>query len=227
MVAVFAAHPDDEVLGCGGAIAWHISKGDEVHVIILGEGITSRENKRNRKANNKQLHDLIKSGEKAHNILGTTSIKFLEFPDNRMDSIDLLDIVKTVEKELSQITPTIIYTHHANDLNIDHQITHKAVMTACRPFPNQIVRKILTFEVQSSTDWQADASNNIFSPNYYIDISNHLDSKLKALEAYSSEMRSWPHSRSIKAVEYLALWRGSTVGAKAAEAFKLIRQIKK
>tara|TARA_Y100000031_G_C8222425_1_gene386613 strand:- start:1189 stop:1878 length:690 start_codon:yes stop_codon:yes gene_type:complete len=224
-VLVVAAHPDDEVLGCGGTIAKHINQGDEVHVIILAEGITSRDKKRNTKTSKKQLNQLIESAKQAHDILGTTSIKFFDFPDNRMDSIDLLTVVKIVEKELSKITPDIIYTHYENDLNIDHQITNRAVITACRPYPNQSVRKILAFEVQSSTDWQSQIANKIFTPNHYINISDYLDFKLKALEAYSSEMRSWPHSRSIKAVEHLALWRGSTVGIEAAESFQLIRQI--
>ena len=226
-VAILAAHPDDEVLGCGGTIAWHIAKGDEVHVIILAEGITSREENLNVNKSKKILNQLIKSAKKAHDILGTTSLNFLNFPDNRMDSLDLLTIVKIVEKELSQISPGIVYTHHVNDLNIDHQRTNKAVMTASRPYPNQSIKKILTFEVQSSTDWQQPNSNNNFVPNCYIDISGYLTKKLQALEAYSLEMRPWPHSRSNKALKHLAYWRGSTVGFKAAEAFQLIRELKK
>ena len=174
-VLVVAAHPDDEVLGCGGTIAWHIARGDEVHVIILAEGITSRDKKRNTKTSKKQLNQLIESAKQAHDILGTTSIKFFDFPDNRMDSIDLLTVVKIVEKELSKITPDIIYTHYENDLNIDHQITNRAVITACRPYPNQSVRKILAFEVQSSTDWQSQIANKNFNPNHYINISDYLD----------------------------------------------------
>ena len=226
-VAIFVAHPDDEVLGCGGTIAWHIAKGDKVYVIILAEGISSREDSRKEGNSSKQLNQLIKSARKAHDILGTNSIKFLNFPDNRMDSLDLLNIIKIVEKELEQIAPDTVYTHHVSDLNIDHQITNKAVITACRPYPNQAVKKIITFEVQSSTDWQQPNSNNNFAPNYYIDVSGYLTKKLKALEAYSLEMRPWPHSRSNKALKHLACWRGSTVGFKAAEAFQLIRELKK
>ena len=224
-ILVVAAHPDDEVLGCGGTIVKHINQGDEVHVLILAEGITSRDTKRDRSNSKEELSELGIAAHKAHKIMGTSSLKLLDYADNRMDSVDLLDIVKTVEEEVKEKKPKIVYTHHHGDLNIDHQITHQAVLTACRPDPDQSVRKILAFEVQSSTDWQSQIANKIFTPNHYINISDYLDFKLKALEAYSSEMRSWPHSRSIKAVEHLALWRGSTVGIEAAESFQLIRQI--
>jgi LmbE family N-acetylglucosaminyl deacetylase len=224
-ILVVAAHPDDEVLGCGGTIARHIDKGDKVNIVILAEGVTSRDKSRNRKKRLKAINNLSLSAKKSHQILGSKSLKIFDLPDNRMDSVNLLDIVKIIEKEVNLVKPEIIYTHHISDLNIDHSITHRAVVTACRPEPKKSVKKIYCFEVPSSTDWQSVQSDKFFRPNCFIDISKTLQKKLKALKAYKSEMRPWPHSRSFKAVENLARWRGSSAGMKAAEAFIIIRDL--
>lgn len=224
-ILIIAAHPDDEVLGCGGTIARHVQQGDDVQVLILAEGVTSRDEKRDRKIRKNGLSHLSKAAHKAHNILGTTSLKLLGFPDNRMDSVDLLDIVKAVEDEVARISPNTVYTHHIGDLNIDHRVTHQAAITACRPTPGQSVQKILSFEVPSSTEWQTPGAENAFIPNCFVDISSTLEQKLQCLEAYESEMKPWPHSRSSKAVEYLARWRGASVGLEAAEAFKTVREV--
>jgi len=223
-ILVVAAHPDDEVLGCGGTIAKHKKNGDEVHVLILAEGITSREEKRSRNVCKTELSKLAIDSQKANNILGVDSLILHDYPDNRMDSINILDIVKLVEGYIDQYRPDVIYTHYGTDLNIDHQITNQAVITACRPVPGHPVKKILFFEVPSSTEWQI-SGQTFFTPNYFMDISTTLEIKLQALEAYVSEMRNWPHSRSIKAVESLAQWRGASIGREAAEAFVLGRYI--
>ena len=170
---------------------------------------------------------LISQSKVATKILSCKNQIFLDLKDNELDGYTLLTIVKKIENVILSIKPQIIFTHFSGDLNIDHQITNKAVMTASRPYPNQSIKKILTFEVQSSTDWQQPSSNNNFAPNCYIDISGYLTKKLQALEAYSLEMRPWPHRRSNKALKHLAYLRGPTVGFKAAEAFQLIRELKK
>lgn len=224
-VLVIAAHPDDEVLGCGGSIARHVNNGEQVFVLILAEGITSRDDKRDKEKREGELSVLAKTAHEANVFLGVKSITLHDFPDNRMDSLDLLDIVKLIEKAIKKYQPHIVYTHHASDVNIDHQIVHKAVVTACRPFPGQSVRRLLFFEVPSSTEWQISTSASAFLPNWYVDISSTLDQKLRALGIYGSEMRSWPHSRSLEAVEHLARWRGANVGVQAAEAFMLGRNI--
>lgn len=223
-VLVIAAHPDDEILGCGGAMAKHVEQGDKVEVVILAEGITSRDE--NKDKHTKELQDLSISAQKANEILGVKHISFLEYPDNRMDSLPRLEVIKAIEKIIEKIDPNIIYTHHRGDVNIDHRRIHEAVVTACRPMPgNQGVTTILFFEVVSSTEWQTPGSAPPFLPNWYIDISDVIDKKLKALEFYESEMRAWPHARSIRAVEYLARWRGANIGVDAAEAFMLGRKI--
>lgn len=212
-VLIIAAHPDDEVLGCGGSIAKFSKEGIKVTVAFLADGESSR-------GNSKNYDNLIlkrrQNAKKALNILGCSSIEFLDYPDNRLDSIDLLTLVKSVEKLIYKYKPLTIFTHFQNDLNIDHQITHKAVMTACRPQPNFCVKNMFFFEVPSSTEWNTRES---FIPNYYIDITKSLNTKIKSLGHYNTEMRKYPHPRSIKAIENLAHYRGSSVGLKAAEAF--------
>ena len=225
IVHVIAAHPDDEVLGCGGVIAKHVIQGDEVHVLILAEGITSRGEKRDHKNRKTELSELSKSANEAHRILGSTSLKMLDFPDNRMDSVDLLDIIKVIELEIIEKKTDTIYTHHQGDLNIDHRLTHQAVVTACRPVPEQEVYRIINFEIPSSTEWQTPTSESAFVPNCFVNITDTLKLKLNALKAYEGEMREWPHSRSIQALEHLARWRGASSGFDAAEAFMIIRDL--
>lgn len=223
-VAVIAAHPDDEVLGCGGTMAKHSESGDEVHVLILAEGVTSRDEVRDPQMRQDDLDSLRKASYIANDLLGVKSLSFENFPDNRMDSVDLLDIVKKVEEFLYTYQPSIVYTHFGGDLNVDHAIVNNAVITACRPVPDSAVRTILFFEVPSSTEWQINSTNR-FIPNWYIDITATLNIKAKAIELYESEMHSWPHSRSLEGVKYLSRWRGASIGVDTAEAFQLGRNL--
>ena len=225
-ILIIAAHPDDEVLGCGGSMAKWAKDGHEVHVLILAEGSTSRDRQRDRASRTEELSLLVQSAKRATYILGVESVELLDYPDNRMDSIDLLDVVKPVEEIIEKLQPEVVVTHHAGDLNIDHQITHQAVITACRPQLGHPVKRILSFEVPSSTDWQTPTAKNAFYPNWFEDISDIMELKINALEVYQSELREWPHTRSIKAIDHLARWRGASVGCEAAEAFMLVREIR-
>ncbi len=222
-ILVVAAHPDDEVLGCGGTMAKHRAQGDDVHVLIMAEGITARDQTRNREHRNQDLFALNEMAQQVHTILNSTSCKLHDFPDNRMDSIDRLDVVKVIENVIQQHKPDTIYTHHAGDVNIDHRRTHEAVITACRPQPGHCVKRLLFFEVPSSTEWQPPHSAAYFMPTWFVDISETLSKKLDALKSYDSEMRNFPHPRSYKAVEALAQWRGATAGFESAEGFVLGR----
>jgi len=223
---VIAAHPDDELLGCGASIAKWINAGEEVHILIMAEGATSRTVNRNIEQKSEELSLLTKSAQQAAQIIGAKSLKLSGFPDNRMDSIDLLDIVKVIESEIELLQPKTVVTHHSGDLNIDHRIVHQAVMTACRPIPNHIVRRLLTFETLSSTEWQTTSFTTPFQPNWFEDVTKTIGRKMEALEAYHSEMREWPHARSLQSIEYLARSRGASIGCKAAEAFMLMREIR-
>ena len=216
------AHPDDEVLGFGGVMAMHTALGDSVHVLILATGLSSRNPETSICAND--LKQLRGHAREANLVLGVEDIRFGDYPDNKMDTVPLLNIINTIETFIREVNPSTIYTHNAGDLNIDHYIVAKAVLTACRPKPGSNVLEILAGEVNSSTEW-APASQQLM-PNEFVDITKFLQCKLRALECYKGELCKWPHPRSIKAVKVLAKWRGAQVGVEAAEAFSLIRRIR-
>lgn len=224
-VLVVAAHPDDEILGCGGTIARHAEAGDQVQVLIMAEGATSRQQQRDRIQASHELSTLAKAAQRAGEILGAKGVELLDLPDNRLDSLDRLDLIKEIEVRVARHQPQVVYVHHAGDVNVDHRRLHEAVVTACRPTPHNTVQRLLSFEVASSTEWQPPGSAPAFQPNWFVDISTQWARKRDALAAYSSEMRPWPHSRSIQALEHLARWRGAQVGVEAAEAFCLLRQL--
>jgi len=224
-VLVVAAHPDDEVLGCGGTIARHADAGDQVQVLIVAEGATSRQQQRDRNQATEQLSSLAQAAQQAGAILGAQRVELLDLPDNRLDSLDRLDLIKQIEERIARHHPQVVYVHHAGDVNVDHRRLHEAVVTACRPVPGQLVRRLLSFEVASSTEWQPPGSAPPFQPNWFVDISAQWPRKREALAAYAIEMRPWPHARSLEALEHLARWRGAQVGVEAAEAFCLLRQL--
>lgn len=224
-ILVVAAHPDDEILGCGGTMAVHSRIEDEVYVLILGEGITSRDESRDKEKRVKEIDSLKMNIESANKIVGTRESFVFDFPDNRFDSVSLLDIIKVIEKVKNEIRPDIIYTHHQGDLNVDHQIAFRAVMTACRPLKDESVKEIYSFEVLSSTEWASDNSK-YFMPNYFINITDTIEKKTQAMKAYTTEIRDFPHPRSVKSIETLACNRGISVGLEFAEAFMLVRGVK-
>lgn len=215
-VLVVAAHADDEALGCGGTIAKHINNGDSVTVLFMTDGVSSRD------VESDEANIRVYASNKAMAVLGVKDIRQTCFPDNKMDSIPLLDVVKEVEVVIADIQPNVVYTHFAHDLNVDHRVTHNAVITACRPQSWSSVKKILSFEVLSSTEWNS-PSHPTFRPQYIVDISKYWNVKLEALECYQKEMRSFPHSRSFECIEALATLRGATNGVKKAEAFFIER----
>ena len=224
-IVILAAHPDDEVLGVGGTIARHAALGDRVHVVIAAEGATSRDVVRDVQSRQGDLADLQRATRKAVELLGGVSARFLGFPDNRCDSIDRLDLTKAIETVISELQPYSIYVHHCGDVNIDHRRLHEAAFTACRPQPDHPVRRLLSFETVSSTEWAPPGSLPAFQPTVFVDIKEYWPQKRTALEIYQKEMRTWPHARSIAAVEHLGRWRGASVGVEMAEAFMLLREV--
>jgi LmbE family N-acetylglucosaminyl deacetylase len=189
-------------------------------VSFLADGVMAREH-----APATALEARRAAASRAGEMLGVTSLSFGDFPDNRMDTVALLDVVKRIETLIEQHRPDTVLTHHAGDVNVDHRRIHEAVTAACRPQKDHPVRTLLSFEVASSTEWQLPGTALAFVPNWFVDISATLELKLAALEAYAAELREWPHPRSRRGVAALAQWRGATVGVDAAEAFVLGRQL--
>ena len=218
-VLIVAAHADDEVLGCGATIVEHIADGDDVQVLFMTDGVSSRN------ADKLQIRHRERAKKTALEVLGVRSSNQLNFPDNAMDTVPLIEVVKSIEAILREIKPNVIYTHFHGDLNIDHRVCFEAVLTATRPTPEMSVKEIYGFEVLSSTEWQFKPSSSFF-PQLYVDVTNSFEHKQSALEAYQDEMRISPHSRSFEHVESLGRHRGLSVGVKYAEAFMVYRILK-
>lgn len=224
-ILVIAAHSDDETLGCGGTIARHIAEGDLVHIVFLTDGVGSR-SKDNPGAKDVEARKVASSA--ALMALGVTksNTHVFSFPDNAIDSVSRLEVVKALEGVFDSVKPDVVYTHHSGDLNIDHRYAFEATMTACRPQPGSTVKEIYSFEVPSSTGWSGASFERHFQPQVFVDIKPFWSNKASALEAYKEEMREFPHARSVKAVRALAHFRGSQVGFEMAEAFVAERIIK-
>ncbi|MGH2887129.1 MAG: PIG-L deacetylase family protein [Solirubrobacteraceae bacterium] len=221
---VIAAHPDDEVLGAGGTIARLAKQRQEVYIAILGEGMTARSESR-ATTDREQLTSLKSDSARAAERLGAADLFLHDLPDNRFDSVPLLDVVKIVEALVERIAPDTIYTHHAGDLNIDHTVTNRAVMAATRPTGDGVVSTVYAFEVPSSTEWSFGQVAPPFRPSVFVDIADTIDAKVEAMELYTSERRPFPHPRSPEALRALSSVRGAAAGLEAAEAFELARAI--
>ncbi|MCS7077533.1 MAG: PIG-L family deacetylase [Bacteroidia bacterium] len=226
-ILVVAAHPDDELLGLGATIHHLVQFANaQVQVVILGEGITSRSDVRDREKWERELQIHRNNIYSAQKILGYQELSIYDFPDNRFDTVALLDLVKVIEKEKKNFEPEIIFTHHGSDTNIDHRRTFEAVITATRPMKNEVVKTILTFETPSSTEWQAFNYPNPFLPNFFISFDEKsLEAKINAMMCYEYERREYPHPRSAEALKILAQRWGVVVGKPFAEAFMLVRNI--
>jgi LmbE family N-acetylglucosaminyl deacetylase len=228
-IMVVVAHPDDELLGLGATMHKLITTFDvNTHVVILGEGLTSRAEKRDTAKWRDQLNEHKKNIRQAQKKIGYHSVSVYDFPDNRFDTVALLDLIKVVEKEKSEFDPEIIFTHHGGDLNIDHQRTFEAVITATRPMKSENVKTILAFETPSGTEWQASTDPRAFVPNWYMEVSEEdIQAKIEGMEEYRFEKREYPHPRSPKALKIHANHVGMTIGCEYAEAFCLVRSINK
>ena len=224
-VLVIAAHPDDELLGCGGTMARMAKEGHDVYAIILGEGITSRFGKRE-EAETSALSDLRQCSHRVAELLGVRELSLHGLPDNRFDSLPLLDIIKIVENQIDRRRPHTVFTHHGGDINVDHQVVSRAVLTATRPTQGHPVKELYMFEVASSTEWGFQQLAPVFKPNVFVDIEETLDLKIQGMNLYESESRVFPHPRSEKALTLIAQRWGSVVGRNAVEAFEAVRIIR-
>lgn len=220
-ILILVAHQDDESISMGGTIAKHVRNGDKVFALNMTDGVGARQH------NDKDISKRVKSAEAAAKQLGFKWLKSPNFPDNQLDAIPILSIVKTIESVKDKINPDIIYTHNGADLNIDHRKVFEASLTAFRPQPNENWYEIRVFEVPSATDYGQNSFAPPFQPNLYIDISKYWDKKVLALKAYKAELRNSPHSRSLKGIKNLAHIRGNESGLIMAEAFQVIKKIER
>lgn len=218
-ILVVCAHSDDEALGCSGSISKWSEIADEVAIIFLTNGVSSRLDAR------KEAH-AIRYEEQIQSLalIGVTQFRNFDFPDNGLDGIPLLELAQNIEKEISNFKPTVILTHSLADLNVDHRKCCEAVLVATRPQAHSKIRLVASFEVLSSTEWFY-TNGNSFQPNLYVDITETMELKLQACRCYASEMREPPNARSIQNVRHLAALRGATVGVSYAESFEVMRLI--
>jgi LmbE family N-acetylglucosaminyl deacetylase len=228
-IMVVVAHPDDEVLGLGATMYRLINDYECItHVVILGEGITSRSDLRDVENWEKELSIHKNNIDAARKKIGYFNSSIFDFPDNRFDSVPLLDIIKVIEKEKESFNPDVIFTHHGGDVNIDHQRTFEAVVTCNRPLDIEKVNMIITFETMSGTEWRASSDPKHFIPNLIVEVSEGgLAAKIDAMECYEFEKRDYPHPRSPEALRIRAQMWGVANGVHLAEAFQIIRKIER
>lgn len=217
-VLVIAAHPDDELLGAGATLAGHVDRGDEVHACVLAEGATSR-------YEDDMVDTLTACAKRAGEVIGFTSLTFDQLPDQRLDAIPLIETTQLVEDLVESRRPEVIYTHFPWDVNADHSVVARSVWTACRPYRFPFVRMLAAFETPSSTEWALPGEQHRFEPNRFVDVSATLERKLDAMRCYHSELRDYPHPRSVRALEERASYWGSVVGCLAVEPFIVLRQL--
>lgn len=216
VVLVVAAHPDDEILGAGGTLAKHVARGDEVHALVLSEGASSRYED----GAEQILRDsALRSAEN----IGFASIQLLNMADQRLDAVPLIEVTQTLEPFVFDLRPEVVYTHTPVDVNTDHGIVARATWTACRPYSTPWLKRILAFETPSSTEWAWPLPDGGFQPNWYVDVTETLDSKLQAMVQYETELRDYPHPRSVQALTERARYWGSHIGVEAAEPFVVLR----
>lgn len=217
-ILVIAAHPDDEILGMGGTIAKYVSKGDEVALLIVTDGSTSQYK------DDPGLDEIIenkkKETEKAAQIIGISHIYYGNLPDMKLDVTPHTEVNRVIEDVVDNFKPSVVYTHFEGDINKDHQCVYQSTMVACRPVSGQTVQEVYSYSVPSSTEWNPQNTKNIFTPNIFIDINGEFaDKKYAAMGAYHTELREYPHPRSIETLKIFDKAVGLQVGLECAESF--------
>lgn len=225
---VVAAHPDDEVLGCGATVALRVARGWTAHVVFVATGISSRfaDANADRARIDAEIASLRAQSARAATVIGFAPPRFLDFPDNALDTVGRQSIARAIDELLDELRPHTVFTHHHGDYNWDHGVVFDAVMMAARRSPGEFApAEILAFEVASSTERAFASPARAFCPNVYVDVGRTIDKKKLAMRHYESEARPYPHPRSPEGIEYAARHRGLEIGVEYAEAFALVRRV--
>lgn len=217
-VLVFAPHADDEILGVGGTIAKYIDEGHEVYVCVITKGHPTM-------FPQVVIDQLREETIGSHKFLGITETIFLEFPSVLLNEVPRYKLNKKIDEVINKVLPDIVFIPHFGDMHLDHYIVAQSVMVSVRPIKEHKVLEVYSYETLSETEWNVPHVSNTFIPTTFIDISKYLDKKLKAMNFYATQLKDYPHPRSLEAIKALAKVRGSTVGVKYAEAFSLIRRL--
>jgi LmbE family N-acetylglucosaminyl deacetylase len=217
-VLILSAHPDDELLGVGGTAARHVQEGDEVTMVVVSDGATSRYEA--------GAEDMLRAcGRAAARIVGAKELRFLGLRDQRLDAVPIIDVIKPIEAVVDELRPDLVYTHHWGDLNRDHRVVCEATLVACRPVGDSYPRRLFLFETPSSTEWSSTDPSLQFTPNHFVDITATLETKLAAMACYTTEVRPAPHPRALESLRARAQYWGQIVARPFAEAFVLVRQV--
>jgi LmbE family N-acetylglucosaminyl deacetylase len=215
---ILAPHPDDEVLGCGGAMARAAARGEEVHVAVVTRGAADKYPA--------EAVDRIRAElREAHERLGVSSVRFLDFPAPRLDAVPRSELADALAAAIREVEPDWLYVPHHGDIHADHGAVYHAALVAARPHPERRLERILAYETPSETEWSPPHAAAAFLPTVYVDISDWLERKLEAMSRYQSQLRPAPQARSLEAIAALARHRGATIHCAAAEAFQLVREI--
>jgi len=217
-VLVIAPHPDDEVLGCGGTIAKHVSEGSEVYLCVVTKAYSPDWSE---KIIEVKRQEVLKVTE----ILGIKEVYYLDLPTVKLDTIPQKELNESIARVIGKVKPEVVYIPHKGDVNKDHRLVFEAAMVALRPLRGSTVSRILCYETLSETEWGATDTEGFFVPNVYINIAGTLEVKLEAMSVYRTELKDYPHPRSLEMLRILAGKRGSEAGFVAAEAFMLVREI--
>jgi N-acetylglucosamine malate deacetylase 1 len=216
-VLIIAAHPDDEVLGCGGVIARHVAQGETVHVLVATKGIPEIFSAEQTRQTRREL-------EAARRVLGYSEVHYLDFPAPKLDSVPGHELADGIKGVISKVQAETVYLPHGGDIHGDHRAVFTASLVAARPIGDCTVKKLLCYETLSETEWSPPIGDNTFIPTVFVDITDFLDKKLEAIACYRSQVKEPPHPRSPQIIRALAQFRGSTVNLFAAEAFSLVRE---
>lgn len=217
-VLVFSAHPDDEVIGAGGTIARHAASGDEIYWCIVTQGYSPPWSEETLAAAKQQVYEV-------QQILGIRKVFFLGFPTVKLNTVPYIDLSSALQRVVDEVKPEIVYTTPRDDINQDHRIVFECTLVATRPLPGNSVRRLLCYEISPTTRFGLPAGSSGFISNVFIDITEYMDKKLAAMNCYKTELREYPHPRSLEGIRLFAQERGLSVGLKAAEAFMLVREI--